>query len=64
MGSELTLEQAIDIARTYELAPAQLQTMVGEDRTVEVHGLNHKQNESKCNKTHQNSGQWGMEKSD
>ena len=32
-GSEWTLEQAIDIARTYKLAQAQLQTgMVGEDR--------------------------------
>ena len=49
-GSELTLEQAIDIARTYELAQEQLQTMVGEDRTVEVQGLNRKQNESKRKK--------------
>lgn len=45
----------------YKLAHARLQTMIGEDRTVEVHGLNHKQNESKCNKMPQNSGQWGRE---
>ena len=39
-GSKLTVEQAIDIARSHELSPAQLQTMAGEDRSVEVHGLN------------------------
>ena len=49
-GLKLTLEQAIDIARTHELSHAQLQTMAGEDRSVEVHGLNTRQNESKSNR--------------
>ncbi|CAC5380903.1 unnamed protein product [Mytilus coruscus] len=34
-GSELTLEKALDIARTYELSQRQLQTMnIGEDQNV------------------------------
>ena len=34
-GSDLTLEKALDIARTYELSQKQLQTMhVGEDPNV------------------------------
>ena len=49
-GSKLTLEQAIDIARTHELSHAQLQTMAGEECSVEVHELNTRQNESKSNR--------------
>ena len=33
-GSDLTLEKAIDIARTYELSKQQLRTMNGEDTPI------------------------------
>jgi hypothetical protein len=33
-GSDLTLEKAIDIARTYELSKQQLKTMNGEDTSI------------------------------
>lgn len=35
-GSDLTLEQAIDIVRTQEISCAQLQTVVGEDPKVQI----------------------------
>ena len=35
-GSKLTLEQAVDIARTQEISSAQLQTMAGEDPKVQA----------------------------
>ena len=64
-GSKLTLEQAIDIARTLELSHAQLQTMAGEDRSVEVHGLNTRQDESKSNRNpKKKQGQWESERNE
>ncbi|VDI10629.1 Hypothetical predicted protein [Mytilus galloprovincialis] len=35
-GSELSLEKAINFARTYELSKAQLQTMESEDKTINM----------------------------